>query len=44
MTPEVILGEVRNLKRRCKEARVIMVAMTTVETADSAAEVDKKTV
>jgi hypothetical protein len=40
----VTLGEVRNLKRRCKEAKVIMVAVATVKTADSAVKVDKKTV
>ena len=43
-TPEVTLAEVRNLRRRCKEARVNIVAAATAETADTAVEVDTETV
>jgi hypothetical protein len=43
-TPEVTLAEVRNPRRRCKEARVNMVAAATAETADTAVEVDTETV
>jgi len=42
-TPEVTLAEVRNPRRRCKEARVNMAA-ATAETADMAVEVDTETV